>query len=300
MNFKMIIFTVIVTLASVLSACSNSNSNSNSSVPSKLMHIHGLAYSNDGKEVWIPAHHGIIVYREGKWSNAPGDNHDYMGFSMADDGFYSSGHPAPGSDLSNPLGIIKSSDKGKTIETLALGGEQDFHGLVVGYRTHALYVFNSEPNAKMASSGLYSSTDGAKTWKSGALEGISGQPVVLAAHPDDQDTVSIGTDQGVFVSHNFGNSFVKQSLEYGVSALSYDTEGSLVVGTSNGKLLKQNGERWTEIAISDKKDDDIISYISLSPNNPNDWVAATEKLNLWLSEDQGVTWELIVNEGKLQ
>jgi hypothetical protein len=33
---------------------------------------------------------------DGKWKEAPGEMHDYLGFSMADNGFYSSGHPAPG------------------------------------------------------------------------------------------------------------------------------------------------------------------------------------------------------------
>jgi photosystem II stability/assembly factor-like uncharacterized protein len=152
----------------------------------------------------------------------------------------------------------------------------------------------------MPAPGLYSSTDGAKTWKPGALKGISDQPVVLAAHPDDPKTVSIGTDQGLFVSQDFGNTFIELSLESRVSALSYNTEGSLMVGTLDGKLLKQTGEQWTEIAISDKSEDDIITYVAQSPKNPNDWVVATEQLNIWLSKDQGVTWELIVNEGKLK
>jgi photosystem II stability/assembly factor-like uncharacterized protein len=113
----------------------------------------------------------------------------------------------------------------------------------------------------MPAPGLYSSTDGAKTWKPGALKGISDQPVVLAAHPDDPKTVSIGTDQGLFVSQDFGNTFIELSLESRVSALSYNTEGSLMVGTLDGKLLKQTGEQWTEIAISDKSEDDIITYV---------------------------------------
>jgi hypothetical protein len=294
MQYRIIILGVTMIFVIALSACAKS------SAPNTITDNHGLAYSNDGKEVWIPAHHGIIVYREGTWTYAPGDKNDYMGFSMTDDGFYSSGHPAPGSDLPNPLGIIKSSDKGKTIETLALGGGEDFHGLAVGYSTHTLFAFNSKPNEKMASPGFYSSTDGAKTWKPGALKGISGQPVLLAAHPADPKSVSIGTNQGIFVSQDFGNTFDKLTLENRVSALSYATDGSLIVGTLDGKLLKQTGEQWTEIAISVKSEDDIITFVAQSPNNPDDLVVATEQLNIWMSNDQGTTWELIVNEGKLQ
>ena len=46
-----------------------------------LTHVHGLAYSADGKQLMVPSHHGLAVYREGKWSKAPGPMHDYMGFA---------------------------------------------------------------------------------------------------------------------------------------------------------------------------------------------------------------------------
>ena len=46
-----------------------------------LHHVHGLAYSGDGKRIMIPSHHGLAIYENGKWSKAPGPQHDYMGFS---------------------------------------------------------------------------------------------------------------------------------------------------------------------------------------------------------------------------
>ena len=81
-----------------------------------LMHVHGLAYSVDGKRLMIPSHHGLAVYENGKWSKAPGPQHDYMGFSATAKHLYSSGHPAPGSGLVNPFGLIRSRDGGKTWE----------------------------------------------------------------------------------------------------------------------------------------------------------------------------------------
>lgn len=61
-----------------------------------LTHVHGLAYSGDGKRLMIPSHHGLALYENGKWSKAPGPQHDYMGFSGTATRLYSSGHPAPG------------------------------------------------------------------------------------------------------------------------------------------------------------------------------------------------------------
>src|SRR5688572_7919185 len=87
-----------------------------------LTHVHGLAYSADGKRLMIPSHHGLALYESGRWSKAPGPQHDYMGFSATAKYLYSSGHPAPDSGLVNPFGLIRSRDGGNTWEKLGLEG----------------------------------------------------------------------------------------------------------------------------------------------------------------------------------
>ncbi len=105
----------------------------------ELMHVHGLAYSADGKQLLIPSHHGIAAYADGQWAKMPGPEHDYMGFSATHNALYSSGHPAVGSKLVNPFGLIKSTDAGKTWQQLGLEGESDFHTLATSYETNAVY-----------------------------------------------------------------------------------------------------------------------------------------------------------------
>ena len=78
-----------------------------------LTHVHGLSYSADGKQLFVPSHHGLAVYSDGRWSKAPGPQHDYMGFTGSGSALYSSGHPAPGTGLVNPFGLIKSVDGGR-------------------------------------------------------------------------------------------------------------------------------------------------------------------------------------------
>src|SRR5439155_3868064 len=102
-----------------------------------LMHVHGLAYSPDGKRLMIPSHHGLAVYEDGKWSKAPGPEHDYMGFAATGRNLYSSGHPASGSVLVNPFGLLRSRDGGKTWEKLVLEGESDFHLLATSWNANA-------------------------------------------------------------------------------------------------------------------------------------------------------------------
>ena len=37
-----------------------------------LHHVHGLAFSADGRQLFIPIHTGLAVYEDGRWSAAPG------------------------------------------------------------------------------------------------------------------------------------------------------------------------------------------------------------------------------------
>jgi hypothetical protein len=101
-----------------------------------LTHVHGLSFSKDGKQLMVPSHDGLAVFQDGKWVKAAGPQHDYMGFAATRDTLYSSGHPAPGSGLPNPFGLIKSSDGGKTWQKLGLEGESDFHTLATSYGTN--------------------------------------------------------------------------------------------------------------------------------------------------------------------
>jgi hypothetical protein len=193
-----------VVIAAAFTACSKKTANdphgSHVAGGAALTHIHGLGYSSDGKRLLIPAHNGLKVYGDGKWSDAPGEKHDYMGFSMTDNGFYSSGHPAVGSTYKSPMGLIKSTDEGKSITVLALEGEVDLHGMSVSYRTHTVYVLNSEPNSKMKQAGLLYSRDEGKTWVSSPMSGVSGQITALAVHPTQDTIITIGAASGAYLS----------------------------------------------------------------------------------------------------
>ena len=174
-----------------------------------LHHVHGLAFTGDGKALAVPAHTGLAIYRDGRWSLGQGPAHDYMGFSTAKGAIYSSGHPAPGSGMRNPFGLMKSADGGRSWQSLGLSGEADFHLLAVGYNTNAVYVVNEERNSRMPQPGLYYTTDEGKSWKRSAAAGISGQVICLAAHPTEAGTVMLGTLGGLYLSRDFGASFTR-------------------------------------------------------------------------------------------
>jgi len=267
-----------------------------------LEHIHGLGYSTDGKQMIIPAHDGLKTYSEGHWGSAEGEKHDYMGFSSVDDGFYSSGHPASGSDKKNPFGIVKSTDEGKTFETLDLYEEIDFHMMGVGYKSHAIYVINPQPNSRMDYTGLYYSTDETKKWTKSAMKGISEEPTALAVHPSNETVLAIGTQSGVYLSKDYGQNFEKVFSKGQATSLYFKTNGTLFVGgyDKQAYLVELNVENnlSEEINIPDIKEEDAIAYISGNPVNGKEMAFATFKKDVYVSYDKATQWIKVADQGK--
>jgi hypothetical protein len=269
----------------------------------KIKHVHGLGYSNDGKRIFIPVHDGLVVYSDGQWSVPEGERHDYMGFSMVDNGFYSSGHPALGSDLINPLGVVKSADEGKTISTLDLEGEMDFHGMAASYNTHTIYVFNTKPNSRMETPGMYYTKDETKTWEISKLQGLNDRPSSLAVHPTNDSIVAMGTQGGVYLSQDYGNNFEKIMADKVVTSLFFNNEGKLVVGDFSEKpaLLQLDIEtkNTEEIKIPALQGEEVIVYIAQNPTDENELVFITsnkELYDVYLTEDKGQDWKVIVKD----
>lgn len=264
-------------------------------------HAHGMSYSPDGNKLFFAVHDGLRVYENGQWILPSGEKHDYMGFSMVDDGFYSSGHPAPGSSKKNPFGVVKSMDEGKSFETLTLYGEIDFHGMSVGYKSHAIYVFNPSPNKEMREPGLHYSTDEAKTWTKSKVVGLEGQPAALAVHPTNQAIVAVGTDQGTFMSKDRGNQFEKIGPRMQTTALFFNVEGELYAGGLNPQPalarinLESNESQDINIPVMTE---DAIAFIGQSPVNNQEVSIMTFNNDVFISSDGGANWTTIVEKGK--
>lgn len=267
-----------------------------------FQHIHGLGYTSNGEELYVPVHDGLRVYKDGTWTiPTAGENHDYMGFSMFKEGFYSSGHPAPGSDLANPLGIIKSTNKGETIKLLDLYEEVDFHGMTVGYENQDIYVFNLRKNSRMNQPGLYYSTDETKTWNQSELQGLKAQATSLTAHPTEQGVVALGTVEGVVLSEDYGNTFEKLSISNIVSAVSFGHQNNLLVATetNEGAKLYQidlSTNQTNELVLPDLQDA-TINYVKQNPKNKEEFVFATKQKDIYFSSDSGNTWVKSVDQG---
>ncbi len=267
-----------------------------------LTHVHGLAFTADGKQLMIPSHHGLAIYSDGRWSIAPGPQHDYMGFSATRSRLYSSGHPAPGSGLVNPFGLIRSDDGGRTWKKLGLEGETDFHVLATSYETHVVYVYNPAPNSRMQASGLHKTLNDGFMWIPVRGAGIVGNPRALAVHPTESQTVVAATPTGLFLSEDGGEHFRRIAEGGDMLAATFDLDGRALWLSAHdgrprlGKYDLKLGTR-ADVAVPVAQDDAIL-YIAQSPTARHTYAIATFARNVFLSEDSGKTWRLIADRGQ--
>lgn len=267
-----------------------------------LTHVHGLSYSADGERLMIPSHHGLAVYEKGKWSKAPGPQHDYMGFSATAGHLYSSGHPAPGSGLVNPFGLIRSRDGGKTWDKLGLEGETDFHLLATGWNSNAIYVWNPAPNSRMRRSGLHLTLNDGLLWSPAAAAGLNGAPNALAVHPSDSSIVAVATAGGIYLSRDSGGRF--EAVAGGLEGLSvfFDLDGMHLWygGFHDGARLARvplSGGNAAQLDLPPMPRD-AVAYIAQNPVARKQYAIATFSRSVYLSKDAGRSWTRIAERGQ--
>jgi len=267
-----------------------------------ITHVHGFSYSPDGKRLMIPSHHGLAVYENGEWSIAPGPRHDYMGFSATAKNLYSSGHPAPGSGMVNPFGLIRSKDGGKTWDKLALEGETDFHLLATSWNTNAIYVWNPAPSSRMKEAGLHYTLNEGFTWRRARATGLRGNPAALAVHPANATLVAVATSSGVFLSRDSGERF--EPVAGGAQGLSvlFDLDGKRFwYGTFDGQArlahASLGGGNATSLGLP-PIGRDAVAYIAQNPAARNEYAIATFERSVYVSKDGGRSWTGIALQGE--
>jgi hypothetical protein len=269
-----------------------------------LTHVHGLAYSADGKMLMVPSHDGLAIYERGKWHKAPGPQHDYMGFASTRQYLYASGHPAPGFGVANPFGLIRSRDGGRSWDKLGLEGEINFFLLAAGWNTNAVYVWNPQPNSRMNNFGVYYTLDEGQTWHAAAAVGLDGELQTLAAHPYAAGTVAIGTSEGAFLSRDFGSRFEVLARDAPALALHFDLDGErLWLGSFAGTayLLRVNLRSGTiEPAPTPHWGRDPVSYIAQNPASRAEYAIATLGRSVYLSKNGARTWTQIADRGRVR
>ncbi|MCK6580841.1 MAG: glycosyl hydrolase [Anaerolineae bacterium] len=261
----------------------------------EIPHIHGLGFSSDGSRLLVPAHIGLLVYENNQWSQPDLPAHDYMGFSPIDSGFFSSGHPDLRTDYEPLLGLIKSEDGGRTITTLIFEGESDFHLLAAGYRNHAVYVINQSPNSQLGV-GMFYTLDEGQTWQQSQAAGLESSPIQIAVHPDELGTVAVATEDGLWLSTDYGNTFTPVFTSEPVTAVVFDLDANrLYFGYRQLYRLDLATGENTPLLTPPLANNDALIYVADSPTS-GQMAAATNEKDIFVLFGDGA-WTQIANDG---
>lgn len=234
------------TTAVLLSGCSTSGATSSLPGPEvSFAHVHELVADQQDGGLLVGTHEGLyrlLIDADGvTTATGPlgGLDFDPMGFTIAGDIAYASGHPGPttpdGFGTPN-LGLITSTDLGETWTNVSLTGATDFHALaVMTSGSELLHVFGLDPG----NTRIQVSTDGGLTWGDGA-ELVARDILVVGS------TLYATTPEGLVVSEDDGMTFTLDPAAPPLYLVAADRGDALAGIDTTGKLWTRSpGQDWT-------------------------------------------------------
>jgi photosystem II stability/assembly factor-like uncharacterized protein len=164
------------------------------------------------------------------------DRIDVMGFTSLGKLLFASGHPAIGSKMPNPIGLVKSLDGGLTWKPVSLVGKVDFHFLEGAGSD--LYGADSQTGKLMYSS------DSGKTWKDlgeNTFTDIAVSPKMSGMAVAIKDSELLLTEQAFKSTTKIRNTLKITQIEWRKSGL-YGLGGSSLYKSTN------SGKTWTKLS----------------------------------------------------
>jgi hypothetical protein len=239
-------------------------------------HIHGIGINPADDALMIATHSGLFRAPPGAHrAERVGDRRqDTMGFTVVGpDHFLGSGHPDLRDDLPPLLGLIESTDAGRTWQPVSLLGKADFHVLrSAGTRVYGVNAADGEflvsddggrrweerspstalldvavspehPNRLVASGeeGMFASSDAGVTWRPLARRRLG-----LLAWPRTDELFQVDSEGGVHRSRDGGTSWRKigDAGRAPAAFAAYGSELYAAFHTNEVKMSSDGGRSW--------------------------------------------------------
>ena len=200
-----------------------------------LSHIHAVKAHKD--QIILGTHEGVYRYLDEKTvKRISTETFDVMGLAISSKGFFASGHPGKGSKLPEPVGLLSSSDGGKSWKNIALSGEVDFHTLeTVGDEIYG---------ADSGSGQLMYSSDAGKSWVKRGANTFSD----IALNPKGKGSVLAIKDGKLHRSTNALKSSKQIDLPFQIGSIDW-IDGSLIAAAGKDLYQSSNaGTTWKKLA----------------------------------------------------
>ena len=278
----------ILTAALLLSGCSSPNEPPAASLAAPdpaFQHIHELETNHGVGSLLVATHEGLYrltVSPDGEaTATGPvgGLDFDPMGFVIAGDTAYASGHPGPTTPdtFGTPnLGLITSTDLGETWTNVSLTGTTDFHALtVMTGSSGAVRVFGIDSSKQR----LQRSMDGGQTFSDGAE--LVARDILAVG-----DQLYATTPEGLAVSEDNGTTFTVDATAPALYLLATDRAGALAGVDISGNIWARGADgTWT-------KGGTVTGPPQAFAVDGDRFFVADDR-GIALTEDAGATWTLL-------
>lgn len=271
-----IALTVGAPLALLLAACGGADVDPGAAMD--VSHVHAIAVDpEDPARLYVATHEGLGAWTEDGLVRVSETSGDFMGFAVGPDGvLYGSGHPGRGEDAPFALGLISSTDGGRTWAPVSLSGEADFHALtadadgVIGYD---------------ATNGLLRASSDGQDWVD--REAATGF-LDLAADPASERVLGT-TGEGVLVASDDGGvTFEPVPDAPDLLLVEAFADGSLLGVAPDGVLLVGSVDgTWEPAGASAGEGLQALAV------GPDDTVWLLDGDGLQRSEDRGASLEVV-------
>jgi hypothetical protein len=198
-----------------------------------VSHIHHVKVV--GSKILVLTHEGLYeLIGKNDMKLVGKERIDVMGFTSLGNVLIASGHPAVGSKMPNPIGVMKSLNGGLTWKSVSLSGKVDFHFLEGAGSD--LYGADSQTG------NLMYSADSGVTWKTLGANTFTD----IAVSPEMSGMAVAIKGSELLLTENAFKSTTKLKNALPITQIEWRTSG--LYGLSGNSLYKStnSGKTWTK------------------------------------------------------